>query len=60
MPNIKSGPGGCHITPEGDEGVHLGNVALDLGVLGCDNLFADVTIHCKNKVTFKVRTIAFL
>ena len=54
MPTIKATTGGFNISPEGVKGDHIGSVALELGVLACDKSFADVTIHCKNQVNFKV------
>ena len=45
---------GFQVTPLDNTKDHLKSVALELGVLGCDKSFADVTIHCQNQSFFKV------
>ena len=45
---------GYLITPLENTNDHLKSVAFDLGALGYDKSYADVTIHCKDKSTFKV------
>ena len=57
-PHINPSASGYQITPLDGHGTkeHLNSVALELGVLGCDKSFADVTIHCRDKSSFKVNT----
>ena len=53
MPRVVSIPGGFYVATEADPTKHFERIALDLGELGCDQSFADVNIHCRNKI-FKV------
>ena len=50
MPCVVFIPGGFYVATEADLTKHFERIALDLGELGCDKSFADVNIHCRNKI----------
>ena len=56
MPRVVSDSisGGFFVATDADPNKHFEGIALDLGRLGYEREYADVNIHCRNQILFKV------